>query len=282
MTDKQLLLRYGLQHHPFQCDVPVHALWQSPALQLFLERVERLTSQGGFALISGEAGVGKSKALQLLASRLGQRRELVTGVVQRPQSSLTDFYRELGEVFGVDLRPANRFGGFQRLRRRWHEHVETTLQRPVLLVDEAQEMPTACLNELRLLSSEHFDSAHLLTVVLSGDMRLAERFRGAELLGLGSRIRVRLPLAPLTPDELQDFLLHALDAAGAPQLMTSGLIQTLAAHAAGNLRVLCLTATELLEAAAAADLPQLDEKLYLKVYQERQERRKGRSAGRPA
>jgi general secretion pathway protein A len=69
--------------------------------------------------------------------------------MERPQSSLSDLCREMGHLFGASLSPANRYGGFKALRERWQEHIKSTLFRPVLLVDEAQEMVTCCLNELR-------------------------------------------------------------------------------------------------------------------------------------
>uniref|UniRef100_UPI003593567D AAA family ATPase n=1 Tax=Thiocapsa sp. TaxID=2024551 RepID=UPI003593567D len=68
-------------------------------------------------------------------------------------------------------------------------HPDTTRLRAVLLVDEAQEMSPAVLNELRLLASARFDSQPLLCVVLAGDTRLTDHLRREERLPLGSRIR---------------------------------------------------------------------------------------------
>jgi type II secretory pathway predicted ATPase ExeA len=116
-------------------------------------------------------------------------------------------------------------------------HRETTLLRPVLVIDEAQEMSTAVLAELRLLVSAQFDSRTLLTVVLADDGRLAERFQTAELQPLASRIRVRLRLERASPQEPAEVLRHACATAGNPRLMTPELVTTLAEHAAGNLRI---------------------------------------------
>lgn len=266
MPDPTLLARYGLKYNPFLPAIPAHALWSQPGVDDFCFRVENLVLDGGFALITGDPGFGKSKTLHLLAGRLAAVGELVVGVMQRPQSALGDFYRELGDLFGVDLSPANRYGGFKALRARWRAHIKSTLFRPVLLVDEAQEVASACLNELRLLGSAHFDSEILLTTVLCGDHRLGKRFRSPELLPLGSRIRTRLVLDPLAKNHLVDFLDHQLEQAGAPHLITDGLKQVLVDHAAGNLRVLTNMAAELLAVAAAQDQAQLDEKLFLEVY----------------
>lgn len=71
--------------------------------------------------------------------------------------------------------------------------------RPILLVDEAQEMNHIVLSELRLLSSTRFDSRSILGVVLVGDERLPDKLRREELVPLGSRLRTRLVLQPHTP-----------------------------------------------------------------------------------
>lgn len=275
--DKQLLALYGLKFNPFSSDIPADALWLPPAADLFLSRVEGLTAAGGFALLTGEPGCGKSKLLQLIDRRLQTVPDLLVGVMQRPQSSLSDLYRELGDLFGLRLAPANRYGCFKALRERWVEHCRTSLCRPVLLVDEAQQCPNDCLTELRLLSAARFDTAALLTVILCGDTRLPERFRQLDLVPLGSRIRTRLTLEALPSQALLAFLEHLLDAAGAPHLMSAALKNALSEHAAGNLRVLSHMGAELLAHGAQMSLPQLDEKLFLSLYAQRQSPRRGRT-----
>ena len=123
-------------------------------------------------------------------------------------------------------------------------------------------MKPPVLNELRLLCAAALDARALLTVVLSGDPRLPEKFRAPELLPLGSRIRVRLTLEAASAQELADALRHALEAAGNPDLLTPPLIDTLVAHAAGNRRLLMNLGAELLAAAVSAQLPRLDEQLF--------------------
>ena len=277
--DKKLLALYGLKWHPFQPDIPQEALWVQPGMDSFFFRMEDLVRHGGFAMISGEPGVGKSKVLQQLAHRLSRLEDVVVGVMERPQSSVGDFYREMGALFGVNLSPANRYGGFKALRERWLTHIKSTLFRPVLLIDEAQEMVAACLNELRLLTSANFDSQSLLTTVIAGDLRLPERFRASPLVSLGTRLRVRLNLEPLSRDHLLDYLEHTLMEAGAPQLMSDPLRQTLADHSCGNLRLLNSMAEEMLAAAMQKEAPQLDEKLFLEIFSRRAPQpRKARSA----
>ena len=264
--NNKLLAIYGLKWNPFAPEVPTEALWQTSEVDHFCWRVETLAREGGFALITGEPGSGKSVTLRLLAQRLSNQRDLKVGVLTRPHSSLADFYREMGELFGLPLSPHNRWAGTRVLRECWQAHIETVLLRPVLLLDEAQQAQPAVLNELRLLSSSRLDSRILLTTVLSGDRRLLNNLQSEDLMPLASRLRVRLLLERASTDQLQQVLVHLLEQAGATSLMTDELITTLCEHAAGNYRALMTMAGEVLATAAARELPRLDEHLFLEVF----------------
>lgn len=265
--NKTLLSLYGLKWNPFSPELPTEGLTITPKVKQFFWRVEQaLIREGGFAMITGDPGTGKSITLRLLAERLSKLQDLSVGAITHPSGNLADFYREMGDLFGIELKPHNRWGGFKALRERWLSHLEGTLLRPVLLIDEAQEMQPGVLNELRLLSSQQFDSRTLLTVVLAGDTRLTHKLRRDELLPLGSRLRTRLVMEYADRNELLACIKHLLSTAGNANLMTDELIQTLCDHALGNYRILTGMAAELLATAAFKELTQLDEKLYLEVF----------------
>jgi len=263
----KLLSGYGLKYNPFLPDVPPEALITTPKVQHFLWRIENAhVPQGGFALVSGEPGSGKSAAMRLLFERLAQLPEMGVAVLEHPQSGVADFYRELGEQFGVALRPHNRWVSFKMLRERFAAHIDSTLVRPVLLIDEAQEMHPKVMSELRILSSTRFDSRSLLSVVLAGDGRLLNKLRCEELLPLGSRVRTRLVMEAASRDELVSCLHHLMRSAGNPKLMTKPLVDALADHAMGNYRAMTTMAADLFAVAMHRDVAQLDEKLFLEVF----------------
>lgn len=264
--NKKLLALFGLKWNPFSPDVPTDALLVAPRVESFCWRVENLAREGGFALVTGTPGIGKSVALRLLVERLSALREIKIGVMVRPHSGVSDFYRELGDLFGVQLSPHNRWAGAKVLRERWQAHIDAALVRPVLVADEAQDMSTVVLNEMRHLSSARLDSHMLLTTILAGDARLVEKFRTDDLLPLSSRMRVKLNLDRATPDELEQCLRHCMTKAGAAKLMTPELVTTLCEHAAGNYRTLMTMANDLLVTGAQREVKQLDEKLFFDTY----------------
>ena len=263
---RKLLALYSLKYNPFCQDVPVSALWVAPRVEEFCWRIENQLGEGGFALISGEPGTGKSSVLRILADRLGALRDAHVGVLSRPQASVADFYRELGDLFGVTLTASNRWGGSKALRQKWQAHIESSLKRPVVLIDEAQAMSPGTLGELRLLSSAELDARSLLSVVLAGDERLVKKLQTDELLPLASRIRCRLRCEAAEPADLKTCLLEHLKKAGNSRLIAPALIDTLAEHAAGNYRVLMNMANDLLAAALRRECEQIDEKLFFEVF----------------
>ncbi|HEX7403374.1 MAG TPA: ATP-binding protein, partial [Usitatibacter sp.] len=262
VTSSTLLSLYGLKWNPFSPGLPVEGILASSRTESFIRRCETYLREGGFAMVTGPPGGGKSVTLRVIDDRLSRMRDVLVRSVAHPQSRLTDFYRELGDLFGVPLSAHNRWGGFKSIRDKWQTHLDATLIKPVLVIDEAQEMQPSVLSELRLLASRDYDSRTLLFVILAGDARLLEKLKSDDLLPLRSRIRTHLAIEPSTPGELADCLRHVLDAAGNVNLMTPAVITALAEHAAGNHRSMMLMGHDLLVAAAERDARQIDEKLF--------------------
>jgi type II secretory pathway predicted ATPase ExeA len=86
MNDTDIRSLYGLKYNPFLPDVPTDALFALPGTQRFIMRIQSTAAQGGFALITGDPGLGKSKTLQQVAHELEQIPDLTVAVMQRPQS----------------------------------------------------------------------------------------------------------------------------------------------------------------------------------------------------
>lgn len=271
---------FGLKWNPFAKDLPDEGLVASPTVDLFVRRVERLVDEGGFAMVTGDPGVGKSVAMRILHRALKQRRDVTVAHLDRPQSKVADFYRELADAFAVSVGASNRWGGFRMLRERWRSSIESKLLRPVLLIDEAQEIPEAVMSEIRILTSDDFDSRSLLTVVFAGDSRLQANLATPEMLPIESRLRVKVTLQAQATPELTRAMQELCAKAGNPNLMTPGLMPTLADHAHGNFRSLMHIANELLAEAYERKADKIDEKLYMEVMSSRTPATQRSSEGR--
>jgi hypothetical protein len=121
--NQKLLALYGLKWNPFSPELPVEAIYVPPKIENFCWRIQHAQiREGGFAMIHGDPGSGKCIVLRLLAERLKKLPDVTVGKINHPQSNLADFYRELGDIFVVPLRPSNRWGGFKALREPAHRH----------------------------------------------------------------------------------------------------------------------------------------------------------------
>lgn len=266
INTQKLHALYGLKWNPFLAEVPATALIKGETATRFCWRIEQVVMDGGFALISGEPGSGKSVLLRQLQAHLSEIPELAVRVISRPQSGISDFYRELSDIYDIPLKRNNRWGSFNSLRIQWLSHIKASMFRPVLLLDEAQEAHEDVLSELRLLSSVDLDSKSIVAVVLAGDNRLSEKLRQTALLPLESRVRIRLHLDKRPQSELAQILTEVLIRAGNSELMTPLLIQTAAEHSMGNLRALMMMCNELLTHAAERSEKKLDETLFFEVF----------------
>lgn len=266
---KQILALYGLKWNPFLPEIPLEAIYVTPRIESFCFRVENgIARDGGIVALEGDNGTGKSVTTRVLDARLSKIRDVKVRSLARSRCGVADFYRELAELFEVpNLKPHNRWCGFKALRERWEQHIATTLTRPFLIVDEAQDMKPEVFTELRALSSADFDSRCLLSVILAGDKRLSEALKTDDLRPIASRIRTRLVFEGAPRDELLACLKHVLATAGNAKLVTDEVAQALAEHALGNYRQLMTLANELLAAAAQREAPRIDEKLFFEVFQ---------------
>ena len=132
----------------------------------------------------------------------------------------------------------------------------------VVLVEEAQSMPNATLEEIRLLSNLETDQNKLLQIILFGQPELDQNLAEQSIRQLRERITHNFELDPLTPDEIHNYLNFRMRQVGytGPELINRNVAKKIEQHSAGLLRRINIIADKLLLSAFAEGTHNLDSK----------------------
>src|SRR5436309_12086802 len=166
-TDKPVDLRshFGLTATPFTREIAISERWSAPLFDEPLEDLRRTIEQRMSAVLLAPSGTGKTLLLRALREQLPEARYRVQDV-KLTSLSKRDLYREIALAAGVE--PA---GTYPTLMHRLQEHFRNQDQddgrRPVLILDEGQDLRAEVLATLRLLTNYDIDSRPVLSVVLA-------------------------------------------------------------------------------------------------------------------
>jgi general secretion pathway protein A len=229
---------YNLRERPFALSPDPEYLYPSRVHREALDYLRYgLETQAGFVVITGEIGSGKTTLLQTLLRGLD-----ADTTVGRIVNTLLE-PRELIETIMIDfgLDPAGRSKPLL-LRDLAQYLVDQRLSgRMVLLViDEAQHLSLAALEELRMLSNLETEKSKLLQVVMVGQPNLRDTLASPELEQLRQRITVSYHLLPLDADETANYINHRLQRAalGAPMSFPREVTDTIHARSRGVPRII--------------------------------------------
>jgi type II secretory pathway predicted ATPase ExeA len=260
---------FGLTRRPFAATTDAPSYYPATAHERALRLLtEALHEQESFAVLTGEAGTGKTLVAHRLIERMGDSRQ-ASWLANTHLPDLPAFLQAL--LYDLD-QPYQGLSE-QELRLRLTDHLLRQFQdgRPVLLViDEAHHLTLAMLEELRLLGNLEARPGKALQVVLVGPPGLLHTLRHTALAGLWQRIGTRVHLPPLDVHEAADYLLHHLRAAGGrpERLITEEGLEALARGTGGVPRLLNQAAHRAFQLAAEAGQPCVDAEAALEALAE--------------
>jgi general secretion pathway protein A len=165
----------------------------------------------GFVLLTGEVGTGKTTLLHALLAQLD--RSTLAAFIFNPRLEPLDFFRVLFDELGIEAPCATKADYLIALNRFLIERLEKDLP-TLLIIDEAQNLSTEMLEEVRLLSNLETPSSKLLQIMLVGQPELAQRLARPEMRQLRQRIVLRHQLRPFTPQETAAYVRERLRIAG--------------------------------------------------------------------
>ncbi len=254
---EDLRTHFGLSTIPFTRELAISERWRAPLFEQPLAALVATVQQCQSAVLLAPSGAGKTVLLRALADALPEARFRIHAV-KVTSLSKREMYREIATAAGVSAS-----GTFSALVRRLQERFSTLADdeglRPVLLVDEAQDMRPEALAPLRVLTNFDLDSRLVLSLVLAGTAALAELLRSAGLEPVARRIAHCATLRLLSRAESREYIDHRLSLAGArTKLLDEQAVDAVYEVTRGNLRAIDHLCRKSLELAAAKGLPAID------------------------
>ena len=207
---------FGLHEKPFSITPDPRYLFMSERHgEALAHLVYGVTESGGFVQLTGEVGTGKTTLVRsLLLNRMPDNADVA--VVLNPQITANEFLLTICEELGIDV-PGQK-DSIKALTDALNHHLLSAHadgRRTILVVDEAQNLAPAVLEQVRLLTNLETAKQKLLQIILIGQPELRELLGRNDLRQLAQRITGRYHLEPLTRDETAQYVEHRLRVAGA-------------------------------------------------------------------
>lgn len=167
--------------------------------------------QAGFILLTGEVGSGKTTLIRGIIDDLGD--DTVLAMVFNTRVTVEQLLAMINEEFGLPTAGRDKVALLRELNDFLIAQVRKGV-RPILIVDEAQNLTAEALEEIRLLSNLEANSFKLLQIILVGQPELRDMVAQYGLRQLRQRISIHCHIQPLSPEETQEYILHRLETAG--------------------------------------------------------------------
>ncbi len=231
---------YGFTEKPFNLTPdPKYLYLSSRHTEAFAHLSFGHQERGGFVVLSGEVGTGKTTLARYFLSGLGP--DTATAVVLYPALTAAELLRSILDDLHVEARGASLKDLVDALHRFLLEARENG-RSVVLMIDEAQDLSPDVLEQIRLLSNLETDTEKLIQIVLLGQPELLEMLARHDLRQLAQRVTARYHIGPLNRAETEAYVQHRIQVAGGlgKVLFTKGALVAAHAVSGGVPRVLNL------------------------------------------
>lgn len=243
---------FHLKQEPFSIAPDPSFLYLSKAHREALAHLMYGFSHGGFVLITGEVGTGKTTLLRNLLKQTPS--DLDVAFVLNPRLTVRELLETLCEELGVHYDPQatqtvkQYIDALNKHLLRTHQLGRST----VVIIDEAQNLSPAVLEQVRLLTNLETDEKKLMRIILVGQPELSDLLARQELRQLAQRITARYHLGSLSREDSYAYVAHRLSRAGGhPQLFTEGALRRLYRLSQGTPRIINVIADRALLGAYA-------------------------------
>ncbi len=240
---------FGLKDDPFRVTPDIEYFYMSQAHRDVLDALEYLYHTGeGFAVIIGEPGTGKTTTVKKFLAN--HPYEILYAYIIFPSFYPLEMLRAILREFGVKTSPDEAESDLFAKLKEFLTSKKEEGHKVFIIVDEAQNLPTETMEELRILSNLETNREKLLQIVLTGQTELEKKINMPELKQLKERITVTAKLRNLDFNETVDYIRYKLEKAGNPKIHIPWYIYRLIfRHSQGNFRKINLIMRRTLMAA---------------------------------
>ena len=252
---------FSLTENPFSISPNPKYLYMSDRhTEALTHLVYGLRDGGGFVLLTGEVGTGKTTVSRCLRQQLPDDTDLA--FILNPSLSTEELLASICDAFQLTyVQPATLKTLFDALHHFLLQNHQAG-RRTLLVIDEAQHLMPDVLEQLRLLTNLETDDAKLLQIVLIGQPELQQLLRQPLLRQLAQRITARYHLLPLDLNDVDSYVRFRLQVAGCLQpIFTPSAIRALHRLSGGIPRVINLICERALLGAYAAGRERINDKL---------------------
>jgi general secretion pathway protein A len=256
---------YGLKDKPFEINPDPDFLFLSESHREALSHLIYATKERkGFTVITGEVGTGKTTLVRAFLSRLNGK--VKTAYVFNPKLTSIDFLRYICEDLGVKGEKLSKGQYIAQLQEFLLDHYSRNEQ-VILIVDEAQNLPQALLEEVRLLTNLETSKNKLLQVILVGQPELNKVLDNYKFRQLKQRISLRYHLQALNKGETRKYIESRLTSAGAADthLFTAKAFGKIFDYTKGIPRLVNITCDNALLAGFTADQKVINDRIIKEV-----------------
>lgn len=203
---------YGLKERPFNVTSDPGFFFFSNRHKEALAHLSYGVSQRkGVIVITGEIGTGKTTLCRFFLNKL--EKNVKTAFILNPYLPEIQLLEAIINDFGIKIKDKSRFSFVWELNKFLLNESEAG-NNVVLIIDEAQNLKSHQLEQIRLLSNLETEKDKLLQIILTGQPELNRRLNLYDLRQLQQRITVRYHIAPLDKDEVKGYVEHRLNIAG--------------------------------------------------------------------